>query len=68
MLSASGKVHAFNSKRFNILESKQTTYIILISAMTPIDQFQRGISFTVDKNLHENQRLSHVRSINAFRS
>jgi hypothetical protein len=35
--------------------------------MMTIDQFLLGISFSVDKNLHENQRLSHVGSINAFK-
>jgi hypothetical protein len=38
------------------------------SAITITVQFERGISFTVDKNLHENQRLYHIQSINAFKS
>ncbi len=38
------------------------------SAITTTVQFERGISFIVDKNLHKNQHLSHIRSINAFKS
>ncbi len=40
--------------------------------MTAFAQFYRGISevatFTVDENLNENQRFSHMQIINAFKS